>query len=148
VCSLVIAAGLVLVGLGFTRGITGRAAEKLPALIQNVEPVPNANTVPNQSRIFVDLQAGYTGVLVVDGLELRTVTQEDLQSSVPFGQQIGTPLTTVYEEGNATLTFQPVKGAPVESLDAGTHVVEVIYWRLIDGRGPSARSFQWSFNVD
>ncbi len=147
-CSLVIAAGLVLVALGVMRGITGRAAENLPTQIQNVEPVPNASTVPNQSRIFVDLQAGYTGVLVVDGLELKTVTQEDLQASVPFGQQIATPLTTVYEEGNATLTFQPVKGAPIQSLVTGTHRVDVIYWKLIEGRGPASRSFLWSFNVD
>jgi hypothetical protein len=146
VCSFIIAAGVMLAAMGVVRGVTGRAAEKLPALVENVEPIPDATNVPKQSRIFVDLAAGYTGVLIVDGVELKTVTQADLQSGVPNGQQVGIALTTVYEEGNATLTFLPVKGAPIESLTEGQHTVAVVYWKLIESRN-EARSFQWSFTV-
>jgi hypothetical protein len=147
VCSFIIAAGVVLAVTGVLRGVTGASRDNLPALVQSVLPEPGAQTVPHQSRVFVDLDAGYTGVLIVDGLELTTLTQAELQQQAGDGKQIGTPVTTVYEEGNATLTFQPVKGAPIESLDTGQHVVEVVYWKLIEGRSAS-RSFQWTFNVD
>jgi hypothetical protein len=147
VCSFIIAAGAIIAFVGVQRGLTGTARDNLPALIESVSPEPNATTVPNQSRIFVDLQSGYIGVLVIDGLELKTLTQTDLQANLPLGQQVGQPLSTVYEEGNATLTFQPVKGAPIESLTEGSHTVVVVYWKLIDGRGVADRSFSWTFTV-
>src|SRR6185312_7442056 len=140
-----IAVGLVVVVIGVLRGITGKAAENLPSLIQAVEPVPGAINVPNQSRIFVDLAAGYTGVLVVDGVELQTISEDELRNVAP-GEQAKQALTTVFAEGNATLTFQPVKGAPIESLSEGPHTASVIYWKLTDDRNAS-RSFTWHFTV-
>ncbi len=145
ICSLLIAVGLVFVVIGVLRGVTGKAAENLPSLIQAVEPPPNAISVPNQSRIFVDLDAGYTGVLVVDGFELATVSEDD-QRDVQPGEQAKPALTTVYAQGNATLTFQPTKGAPIESLSEGLHEVSVIYWKLTDDRNAS-RTFTWRFTV-
>ncbi len=147
VCSFIIAAGVVLAVVGVQRGLTGTKRDNLPVLIEGVSPEPNATTVPKQTRIFVDLQAGYIGVLIVDGLELKTLTQADLQSVAGDGKQVGQPLSTVYEEGNATLTFQPVKGAPIESLSEGAHTVGVVYWKLTDGRGVADRSFSWTFSV-
>ena len=145
ICSLLIAVGLVFVVIGVLRGVTGKAAENLPSLIQAVEPPPNAISVPNQSRIFVDLDAGYTGVLVVDGFELATVSEDD-QRDVQPGEQAKPALTTVYAQGNATLTFQPVDGAPIETLTQGLHDVVVTYWPIVEGRN-SARSFPWKFTV-
>jgi len=145
ICSFLIAVGLVVVVIGVLRGITGKAAENLPSLIQAVEPVPGAINVPNQSRIFVDLAAGYTGVLVVDGVELQTISEDELRNVAP-GEQAKQALTTVFAEGNATLTFQPVKGAPIESLSEGPHTASVIYWKLTDDRNAS-RSFTWHFTV-
>ena len=147
VSSFIIAAGVVLVVVGVLRGVTGAQRDNLPALVESVVPEPGAQTVPHQSRIFVDLEAGYTGVLIVDGLELQTLTQADLQRQAGDGKQVGVPLTTVYEEGNATLTFQPVRNAPIESLTTGQHVVEVDYWKITEGR-QAARSFKWMFDVD
>ncbi len=144
VCSFMLAAGFTLIGAGVLRGLTGDARSNLPALIEQVDPLPDAQTVPEQTRIFVDLQAGYTGVLVVDGTELETEPLSALQS-VP-GQQARKPLTTVYEEGNATLTFEPSAGAPIESLTQGVHTVKVIYWRLTEDRS-AALAYQWSFTV-
>lgn len=144
VCSFLIALGAVVVVFGVLRGLTGEARTNLPALIQSVDPLPGAQTVPDQTRIFVDLQAGYTGVLVIDDLELPT---EPLSSLAPApGQQARIPLTTIYEEGNATLTYQPTPGAPIESLRQGVHTVKVLYWEVTEGRS-AARTFQWSFTV-
>lgn len=144
VCSFLLALGLVVIILGAMRGLTGTARAHLPALIEQVDPVPDAQAVPDQTRIFVDLQAGYTGVLIVDGVELETVTLSDLQPAP--GQQARAPLTTVYEEGNATLTFQPTAGAAVEKLNQGIHTVKVLYWKVTEDRS-SARAYQWTFTV-
>lgn len=144
VCSFLLALGVVVVSLGVLRGLTGAARENLPALVQGVDPLPDSQTVPDQTRIFVDLQAGFTGVLVVDGTELETVKLSELQA-VP-GQQARAALTTVYEEGNATLTFQPTPGAPIESLTQGVHTVKVLYWKVTEDRN-SGRAYSWTFTV-
>ena len=145
ICSLLIAAGLVIVVVGLLRGVTGRAAENLPAAIESLEPSVGATNVPNQSRIFVDLEAGFTGELTVDGVFLETVDEDVLRDVAP-GEQAKEALTTVYAEGNATLTFQPRDGAPIESLDEGLHDVTITYWPLVDGRD-QARTFTWQFTV-
>jgi hypothetical protein len=147
VCSLVIAGGLVLVILGFMSSVTGRKALALPATIENIDPVRGAVRVPAQTEVFVDLLAGYTGVLVIDGIELETVDQSEISSpnQVP-GQQVTLPPTTIYEKGNATLTFVPTKGAKIESFTQGTHTATVIYWKLIESRLRS-QSYTWTFSV-
>ncbi len=147
VCSLVIAGGLVLVILGFMSSVTGRKALALPATIENIDPVRGAVRVPAQTQVFVDLLAGYTGVLVIDGVELETVDQSELSSpnQVP-GQQVTLPPTTIYEKGNATLTFVPTKGAKIESFTQGTHTATVIYWKLSESRLRS-QSYTWTFSV-
>jgi hypothetical protein len=150
--SLVIAAGLVLIILGFRSSVTGRAAMALPATIERIDPVRGAVRVPAQTEVFVDLQAGYTGVLVIDGHELATY---DLNppagtptsvTTVP-GQQVSLPATTIYESGNATLTFVPTTGAPIESFAQGNHTVTVLYWKIVDGSRERARSYTWTFSV-
>ncbi len=146
VVSLAIAICLVAIGVALSISITGRAAENLPAVIEQIDPVPAAVRVPSQTSVFVDLLAGYTGVLVVDGLELKTVNIEDLQDKNKPGQQITLPPTTIFEPGNATLTFKPADGADIKDFSQGEHVVHVIYWKLAEGRN-SAQSFTWSFNV-
>ena len=147
VCSLVIAGGLVLVILGFMSSVTGRKALALPATIENIDPVRGAVRVPAQTQVFVDLLAGYTGVLVIDGVELETVDQSELGSpnQIP-GQQVSLPPTTIYEKGNATLTFVPTKGAKIESFTQGAHTATVIYWKLNESRLRS-QSYTWTFSV-
>lgn len=145
ICSLLIAVGMFFVVAGVFRGITGKAAENLPKSIEEVQPSVGATNVPSQSRIFVDLVAGYTGELTVDGVLLETISEDELRDVAP-GQQAKQPLTTVFAEGNATLTFQPVDGAPIETLTQGLHDVVVTYWPIVEGRN-SARSFPWKFTV-
>ena len=64
--------------LGFRSSVTGRKALALPPTIEDIDPVRGAVRVPSQTEVFVDLLAGYTGVLVIDGIELKTVDPNDL----------------------------------------------------------------------
>jgi len=145
IVSFVIAAGLLMVIIGFRSSITGRKALALPPTIEDIEPVRGAVRVPAQTAVFVDLLAGYTGVLVIDGVELETVDPNDLKSG-PGGEQVSLPPTTIYERGNATLTFVPAKGARIESFSQGTHTATVIYWKVLESRQKS-QSYTWTFSV-
>lgn len=134
-------------GYAVSSAVTGRDAYNLPATIEQIDPVPAAVRVPAQTSVFVDLLPGYTGVLVVDGLELQTVNIEDLQDTANKpGQQITLPPTTIFEPGNATLTFKPSADADIKDFSQGEHIIKVIFWKIIDGRN-TARSYTWTFNV-
>jgi hypothetical protein len=139
--------GVLLVVRGLLVGITGEERSDLPAYIESVDPVPEAVQVPNQSRVFVDLVPGYTGVFVIDDIEIETRNIVDLgRVDVEPGEQIELPPVTIFEPGNATLTFTPGAAAPITEFVDGEHTVELVYWRVEDGR-QRARSFTWTFNV-
>lgn len=133
-------------GFALSLAVTGDEGAHLPDQIERIEPVSGATQTPAQTSVFVDLVSGYEGVLVVDGLELETVNLNDLRDPTKPGQQITLPPTTVYESGNATLTFDPSPDSTITTFTQGRHVVQVIYWETVEGRG-SARSYTWSFEV-
>ena len=114
VVSLVIAGCLVAIGVAVSIAVTGREGQGLPIAVESIDPVRGARQVPSQTAIVVDLSTGYTGVLVIDGLELETVDVEDVQSATP-GKQVTLPPTTIYEPVNATLTFDPSENAAISS---------------------------------
>jgi hypothetical protein len=147
VASLLIAAGVVAVIIGISSSVTGRQRQGLPAAIESVSPPNLSEAVPAQTSIVVDLASGYTGELFVDGVRIETVDLGDLGVLTPEpGQQVILPKATIFEPGNATLTFQPTEGAPVEELVQGAHRVTVRYWPL--EKGPeAARTYGWSFSV-
>ena len=127
--------------------MTGDDRSDVPDLIERVDPVPEAVQVLSQTGVFVDLATGYTGVLIIDGTEIQTVSVDDLADiDVEPGQQIDIPAVTIYEAGNATLTFTPSDDAPVERFESGEHKVQVVYWRVDQDRR-RARTFTWTFNV-
>lgn len=124
--------------------LTGNEGQDLPEQIEQIRPVRSGQPVPAQTSVFVDLLPGYEGVLVIDGLELETVNLNTMQSEP--GKQVTLPATTIYEPGNATLTFTPTEDAPITEFSQGQHIVQVIYWKTIEGRS-TARSYRWSFEV-
>jgi hypothetical protein len=146
--SVAIAVGLVLMGRGLLAGVTGDERANLPDRIEAVEPVPEAIQVLAQTNVFVDLTSGYTGVLVIDGIEIPTVDVGEIAGQAGFepGQQIDLPPVTIYEPGNATLTFTPSDDALISEFTPGQHQAQVLYWRPEDGRG-KARSYTWAFTV-
>jgi hypothetical protein len=148
VVSLIVAIGLALVARGLAVGITGDDRANLPDQLEEVDPVPEAVQVLSQTRVFVDLEFGYTGVLVIDGTEIPTVNVDELaqQQNLQPGQQIDLPPETVYEPGNATLTFLPSDEALITEFGSGLHRAQVIFWKVDEGR-QRPRSYSWTFNV-
>lgn len=144
--SLAIALGIVLVFVGLATSVTGKAAQKLPEEIQSITPVRSATQVQSQEKIEVDLIEGYTGVLIVNGIELPTFSLSDLAPAAP-GQQIALPPAVIFEPGNYTLTFTPTKGALIEKFATGVNTVKLIYWKITDGRNFAKPSFTWQFDV-
>jgi hypothetical protein len=147
IVSLVIGLGLALVTRGLMVGVTGDDRAGLPERIEEVVPVPDAEQALSQSSVFVDLVSGYTGVLIVDGVELETIDVSEIANDrVEPGQQVSLPAATVYEPGNATLTFTPGASAAITEFAEGEHRATVLYWRLDETRR-QARRFSWTFNV-
>lgn len=147
IVSFVVAVGIMLVLRGLLVGVTGEDRSNLPDVIESVEPVPDAVRVLAQSSVFVDLAEGYTGRLVIDGEEIETVSIDAIGSGeFEPGRQITLPPATIYEPGNATLTFTPSAGAPIEEFGEGRHEATVIFWRIEDGPA-RARSYTWTFNT-
>lgn len=143
--SLVIAVGIVLVFVGLSTSVTGKAAQKTPAEIESISPVRSATQVQSQERIVVDLADGYTGKLIVNGVELPTFSLDELQT--PPGGQVDLPPAVIFEPGNDTLSFTPVAGAPIEKFETGINTVTVIYWKEVDGPNFAKPPFTWQFDV-
>ncbi len=137
---------IVAIGFALSLAITGNEGAHLPKQVESIEPVAGATQTPAQTSVIVDLVAGYEGVLVIDGLELETINLGDLRDQAKPGQQVTLPPTTVYEPGNATLTFDPSPDSSITTFTQGRHVIEVIYWKTLEGRG-SASAYTWSFEV-
>jgi len=150
IASLVIASGLALIAFGFTTALTGDEGIDRPEAIESVRPNEGAVQVLQQDRIVVDLQAGYEARLIVDGIDVPTArigeTDVDPSQAAEPGQQIELPTTAVFDPGNATISFQPVEGAVIESFSQGLHEVTVVYWLIEDGPAQS-RLYSWEFEV-
>ena len=146
IASAIIAVCLVAMGYALDLAVTGEEGNQLPEAVEQIDPVRAATQVPAQTQVFVDLLPGYTGVLVIDGLELETIDLDELRSQAKPGQQVDVPPTTIFEPGNATLTFNPVEGSAIPTFTQGEHVVEVIYWKVVEGR-TKAHTFSWTFSV-
>ncbi len=103
---------------------TGEKA--LPADIQAVNPQPNQITGLIDD-VTVDLADQYTGVLVIDGIE---IPEDQLDRVV----------------GIQTVSFRPGPDKVISRFRAGENQVVVKYWegRLVD-RPANPYSFSWSF---
>ena len=145
--SLAIGLGLALVTRGLMVGVTGDDRVELPERIEAVDPVPDAEQALRQTSVFVDLVSGYTGVLIIDGVEIETVDVSEIANDrVTPGSQVSVPAATVYEPGNATLTFTPSEAAVITEFTEGEHRVTLLYWKADESR-QMARTFRWSFNI-
>ena len=147
--SAVIAAGLTLIAVGLAVGTTGREAQRLPDVIEQISPGPG-DTVLVQSQVFVDFVPGYAATLIIDGIELETTRLDELSAggATPRpGAQVEIPPTAIYDPGNFTISYLPQEGGAIESFTQGPHRATVRYWKIEDG--PSkARSFSWEFETN
>lgn len=141
---MVFALGLGLIVTAFASATTGRESDGLPEPIELISP-GTGDRVLRQSSVTVDLIAGHSGRLVIDGVELETVEVAAEADVIP-GQDVGDDIrVTRFDPGSRILTYQPQEGAPIASFATGTHEVTVIYWN--DADPDRARSFTWQFLV-
>ncbi len=144
VASMLLALGLGLVVTAFATASTGRDSDGLPDPIELVSPGPGDNVL-RQTAVSVDLMAGHSGRLVIDGVELETV-EVTATAEVEPGQDVGEDiLVTRFDPGSRILTYQPQEGALIASFATGVHEVKVIYWN--NAEPERARSFTWQFRV-
>jgi hypothetical protein len=100
-----------------------------------------------QENIVAELEQGYTGVFVINGVEIETLNLDEVGTlEVEPGRQIDLPAVTIFEPGNATLTYRPQRGSAIEEFSNGPQEVQVIFWRLDEGR-IRPLSFTWTFDV-
>jgi len=123
---------LVVLNLGIVlanQSDTSQQGEKaLPVDIEAVSPEPNQLT-GLVDTVTVDLADQYSGVLVIDGVE---IPEDELDRVV----------------GIQTVSFRPGPDKAISRFRAGENQVEVKYWdgRLQD-RPEKTYSFGWSFRA-
>jgi hypothetical protein len=150
--SLGVAVGVVLVVIGFRTSVSGREQQRLPDAIESIDPISGATQMPQQTRVFVDLQDGYEAQLNIDGLDLDTIDLGAIGDPTNTivtprpGEQIALPPGAVFEPGNVTLTFVPGEGQPFEAFATGLHTATVTFWKTVDGPGKALR-YVWTFYV-
>ncbi len=149
IACLVIAGGLVAIAWGLSSAITGSDGIDRPDAIEDLSPVENAQQTFQQEQIMVDLQFGYEAALIVDGIELPTERIGAFSGDFDIsdaGVQVSAPPTAVFDPGNSIITFRPSDDALIQSYSEGRHSVQVIFWKIEEGR-ENARSYRWSFEV-
>ncbi|NND75757.1 MAG: hypothetical protein HKN44_12200 [Ilumatobacter sp.] len=144
VASFVIASGMALIIWGFFSAITGDEGIDRPPEIESLSPVENAVQVLQQERIAVDLTFGHMAVLVIDGIEPETTNIGEIETEP--GQLVTLPPTAIFDPGSSVISFQPSDDAVITEFSQGRHDVQVIYWRIDEGRENASR-YRWSFVV-
>lgn len=98
------------------------------AAVERLIPADGSPVAVRQAEIGVDLAPGWTGVLIIDGLEIP----EDELRRVEAENQV---------------FFQPGVGKVIEALDEGPHVAVAEFWRTASETRADARSVTWQFRV-
>lgn len=127
---VVVVAAVVAVGalvLAVTQSDTGPdTAVTNPQPVEQLIPGRGELEV-RQARVGIDLQPGYTGILVVNGVEIP----EDQLELV---------------EGLNQVLYQPGEGKEIEAFEPGQVCVVATYWREVETRD-DGRSVRWCFDV-
>lgn len=98
----------------------------LPPAVEAVSPEPGAQNL-RQTTIAADLAVGFTGYLLMDGVE---VPRDDLQVVDALGQVI----------------LRPTEDSDYRVLAPGRHCATVVY-RKIGDRLDQSSSYRWCFSV-
>jgi hypothetical protein len=102
------------------------AAGPLPAAVEAIYPASGELDL-RQITISADLAPGYTGYLLIDGVE---VPRDDLQ--------------IVPALNSVTLAAQP--GSDYEALQPGTHCATVVYQRIVAPEVTTGQ-YRWCFTL-
>lgn len=124
---LAVAAAFGLLFFGFSRdsGTEGTAASGGDA-VEALIPAANSEVL-SQNTIGLDLAAGYTGELSINGTQ---VPDDEL----------------VDDRQQYRLLYQPAENSALGTLPAGENCAQALVWPISDGR-QNARTVSWCFNV-
>ena len=121
--SLGIAVGIVMVIFALDAATTGDELATLPPAIESIDPVRDATQILSQARIFVDLATGYTGLLILNDVELVPVNIGELETVAIPGKQVTLPIHLMF------------------SIYAGETITKSFQWRE-HARRPRRRTFE------
>ena len=99
----------------------------LPVAIQEVSPVAQS-TVVLQSDVVVDLAAGYTAEIDINGVPIPA---DEINEALALNQ----------------LRFSPGAGKTLERLFTEQNCVRVNYWLIVQGP-QSAQTYTWCFDAN
>ncbi len=88
----------------------------------------NGDAALRQAEIGIDLEAGWTAVLAVDG---REIPEDQLRRNEPLNQ----------------VFFAPGEGREIEELEPGPHVASAVIWRPAEQAREDGRTVTWRFRV-
>jgi hypothetical protein len=94
--------------------------------VETLIPQRNAQ-VPQQSSVGIDLASDWTGVLIVNDVE---IPEDELQVTAELG----------------LIQFTPGPGTAVEELRAGVNTVTAVVWPRAQSRA-AAQNITWNFEV-
>ena len=127
---VVVIASLVGFGWAFTLNETPEPERGFPKAVEVLSPVPGADAVPSQSPISADLVFGYTGVLLINGVE------------IPLDQIDRNP-------AQAIISFTPGEGKEMRRLPAGRLCAGVVFWPTTGSQEVDGQSYdRWCFTVN
>ena len=126
---IVVVGMLAVLNLGLLLGRSSDTSEPgeetLPSAVERVSPSPGS-TVGRRPEVSVDLRAGLTGVLVIDGLRFP-------EDQLAIDPSLG------------TIVFRPGADTEISEFEPGEHTVTVLYWRATEDEPPDPDSTGWRF---
>jgi len=126
---IIVAAGLAVAALAIVLLVTVGGSDDEPASAQAVEQlIPGrGDQAIRQARVGIDLAPGYTGVLVINGVE---IPEDQLQRVEALNQ----------------IYFQPGEDKEIDAFEPGAVCVVAIHWRIGEDRG-AGQPVRWCFDV-
>jgi hypothetical protein len=126
VVSLLLAVAAAALYVGLVSSVDHKSEVADNQHIAALFPAPHG-TALRQTRIVAQLKDGYTGTLIVEGIEIPDAQVEHL-------------------EGLDTVAFTPGPGTETGPLQPGKRCARVVYWPLTSSRADAAY-YDWCWQV-
>ena len=124
---LAFAVGLLAWAAQFTGDPDEPGRGRIDSAVEEVVP-GNGDAALRQEEIGVDLEPGWTAVLIIDR---REIPEDQLRRNEPLNQ----------------VFFLPGEGQEIEELDPGPHRASALIWRPATQTREDGRQVSWRFRV-
>ena len=124
---LTFAVGLLFWVARFTDDNEEQGVGRIDSAVERVVP-GSGDAALRQSEIGIDLEAGWTAVLAIDGQE---IPEDQLRRNEPLNQ----------------VFFMPGAGQVIDELPPGPHRASALIWRQADQTREDGRTVNWRFRV-